>query len=86
MTDTQKLKRLDYLSSLPYLDHTPEDWDEMYHYIGQYSGSEKTVAAVVAGMVNNLSHKLVEDLIAGEHLRYKECRHDVLRRLTKHIK
>tara|TARA_B000000609_G_C24034349_1_gene272400 strand:- start:146 stop:271 length:126 start_codon:yes stop_codon:yes gene_type:complete len=28
MTDTQKLKRLDYLSSLPYLDHTPEDWDE----------------------------------------------------------
>ena len=66
--------------------HTPEDWDEMYHYIGQYSGSEKTVAAVVAGMVNNLSHKLVEDLIAGEHLRYNECRHDVLRRLTKHIK
>ena len=28
MTITQKLKRLDYLSSLPYLDHTPEDWDE----------------------------------------------------------
>ena len=28
MTDTQKLKRLDYLSSLPYLDHTSEDWDE----------------------------------------------------------
>ena len=28
MNDTQKLKRLDYLSSLPYLDHTPEDWDE----------------------------------------------------------
>jgi len=28
MTDTQKLKRLDYLSSLSYLDHTPEDWDE----------------------------------------------------------
>jgi len=25
---TQKLQRLDYLSSLPYLDHTPEDWDE----------------------------------------------------------
>ena len=28
MPDTQKLKRLDYLSSLPYLDHTSEDWDE----------------------------------------------------------
>ena len=28
MPDTQKLQRLDYLSSLPYLDHTPEDWDE----------------------------------------------------------
>ena len=28
MTITQKLKRLDYLSSLPYLDHTSEDWDE----------------------------------------------------------
>ena len=28
MTITQKLQRLDYLSSLPYLDHTPEDWDE----------------------------------------------------------
>jgi len=28
MLDTQKLKRLDYWSSLPYLDHTPEDWDE----------------------------------------------------------
>ena len=28
MTITQKLKRLDYLSSLPYLAHTPEDWDE----------------------------------------------------------
>ncbi len=66
--------------------HTPEDWDEMYHYIDRYSGSEKTVAIIVAGMVNNLSYKLVEDLIRGEHLRYKECRHDVLRRLTKHIK
>jgi len=28
MTDTQKLERLDYLSSLPYRDHTPEMWDE----------------------------------------------------------
>mgnify|MGYP001190820560 FL=1 len=28
MTDTQKLKRLDYLSSLPYRDHTSEMWDE----------------------------------------------------------
>jgi len=28
MNYTQKLKRLDYLSSLPYLDHTSEDWDE----------------------------------------------------------
>lgn len=25
---TQKLQRLDFLSSLPYLDHTSEDWDE----------------------------------------------------------
>ena len=28
MTDTQKLERLDYLSSLSYFDHSPEDWDE----------------------------------------------------------
>jgi len=28
MTITQKLKRLDYLSSLPYSAHTPEMWDE----------------------------------------------------------
>ena len=28
MTDTQKLQRLDYLSSLSYLEHTSEDWDE----------------------------------------------------------
>ena len=28
MTDTQKLERLDYLSSLPYSKHTSEDWDE----------------------------------------------------------
>ena len=28
MPDTQKLQRLDYLSRLPYLDHTSEDWDE----------------------------------------------------------
>lgn len=28
MTDTQKLERLDYLSNLPYRDHTPEMWDE----------------------------------------------------------
>ena len=28
MTDIQKLQRLAYLASLPYLDHTPEDWDE----------------------------------------------------------
>ena len=28
MTDTQKLERLDFLSSLSYSDHTPEDWDE----------------------------------------------------------
>jgi len=28
MTITQKLQRLASLASLPYLDHTPEDWDE----------------------------------------------------------
>jgi hypothetical protein len=28
MTDTQKLERLDFLSSLSYSDHTSEDWDE----------------------------------------------------------
>ena len=28
MDDTQKLERLDYLSSLPYSKHTSEDWDE----------------------------------------------------------
>jgi len=28
MSIQEKLQRLDYLSSLPYLDHTPEDWDE----------------------------------------------------------
>ena len=28
MTIQEKLQRLDYLSSLPYLNHTPEDWDE----------------------------------------------------------
>ena len=28
MNDTQKLQRLDYLSSLSYLEHTSEDWDE----------------------------------------------------------
>ena len=28
MTDIQKLERLDFLSSLPYCDHTPEMWDE----------------------------------------------------------
>ena len=28
MNYTQKLQRLDFFSSLPYLDHTPEDWDE----------------------------------------------------------
>ena len=28
MNDIQKLQRLDYLSSLSYLEHTSEDWDE----------------------------------------------------------
>ena len=28
MSDTQKLKRLAYLASLPYSAHTPEMWDE----------------------------------------------------------
>jgi len=28
MSIQEKLQRLDYLSSLPYLDHTPKDWDE----------------------------------------------------------
>ena len=28
MNNLQKLQRLDYLSSLPYSAHTPEDWDE----------------------------------------------------------
>ena len=28
MTDTEKLQRLDFLSSLPYSRHTSEDWDE----------------------------------------------------------
>jgi len=28
MSIQEKLQRLDYLSSLPYSAHTPEDWDE----------------------------------------------------------
>jgi len=28
MSIQEKLQRLDYLSSLPYLNHTSEDWDE----------------------------------------------------------
>ena len=28
MTTQEKLRRLDYLSSLSYLEHTSEDWDE----------------------------------------------------------
>ena len=28
MTIDQKLERLDFLSSLPYLQHTSKDWDE----------------------------------------------------------
>ena len=28
MTTQEKLKRLDFLSSLSYSDHTPEMWDE----------------------------------------------------------
>ena len=28
MTTQEKLKRLDYLSSLPYSEHTPEDFEE----------------------------------------------------------
>jgi hypothetical protein len=28
MTDTQKLERLDFLSSLSYSAHTTEDWEE----------------------------------------------------------
>jgi hypothetical protein len=28
MSIQEKLQRLDFLSSLPYLDHTSEDWDE----------------------------------------------------------
>ena len=28
MSIQEKLQRLDFLCSLPYLDHTPEDWDE----------------------------------------------------------
>ena len=28
MTIEEKKKRLDYLSSLSYLDHTSDDWDE----------------------------------------------------------
>ena len=28
MKENQKLQRLDYLSNLPYRDHTPEMWDE----------------------------------------------------------
>ena len=28
MSIQEKLQRLDYLSSLPYSKHTPENWDE----------------------------------------------------------
>jgi len=40
--------------------HTPEDWDELFAYIEQFSGGERIAAMVCAHMAWNLAAKLTQ--------------------------
>ena len=53
--------------------HTPEDWDELFAYIEQFSESGEKIAAIVcAHMAWNLAAKLTQP--EEESLTHDHCR------------
>jgi len=40
--------------------HTPEDWEELFGWIGQLTGAERVAATTAAMMAINLAHDLVD--------------------------
>jgi len=52
--------------------HTPKGWAEIHDYIERFTTEDRAFATVIAGMVWNLSHELVEDLIETENRRFEK--------------
>lgn len=46
---------------------SPKDWKEVHDYIETFSGEDKAVATVIAGMVWNLAHQQVENFIEAQN-------------------
>jgi hypothetical protein len=45
---------------------TPEDMEALMQYCERFTGQERVIAFVAAGMALNLAHKMVEEAMKGE--------------------
>lgn len=45
---------------------TPDTLDDLLRYCDSLSGSEKTIATLIASMSLNLAHKMFEEAVKGE--------------------
>ena len=59
------------INKLPMI-HTPKDWSEIQDRIESFITEDKASATVLAGMVWNLAHEQVEDLIETEITLFKK--------------
>tara|TARA_B100001057_G_scaffold465239_1_gene521186 strand:- start:3923 stop:4174 length:252 start_codon:yes stop_codon:yes gene_type:complete len=54
------------INKVPMID-SPKDWGEIHDYIERFTTEDRAFATVIAGMVWNLAHEQVEELIKTEN-------------------
>ena len=59
------------INHIPMID-SPKDWGEIHDYIERFTTEDRAFATVIAGMVWNLAHKQVEELIKTENKLFYE--------------
>jgi len=59
------------INKVPMID-SPKDWGEIHDYIERFTTEDRAFATVIAGMVWNLAHEQVEDLIETENMLYRK--------------
>ena len=62
------------INKVPMID-SPKDWGEIHDYIERFTtedGGVRAFVIVIAGMVWNLAHEQVEDLIETENMLYRK--------------
>ena len=59
------------INKIPMIAST-KDWGEIHDYIERFTTEDRAFATVIAGMVWNLAHEQVEDLIETENMLYKK--------------